>query len=80
MIINMADTEDILTLRVGDIDGDFRDDVVIGTATGWIRWMRKLTNLGTTWDTTRVVLSIDKRIYDLDIGDVDRGVIIDLSR
>jgi len=76
-IIDMAATEDVLTLRVGDIDGDFIDDVVAGTTTGWIRWFRHLTT--GAWDN-RVVLSITTKVFDVEIGDVDRGVIIDLSK
>jgi hypothetical protein len=65
---------DVTTLRVGDVDGDFWDDIVVGTENGYIRWFRH--DKGTSW----VDLQIDKldtTIFALDIGDVDRGVIID---
>ena len=75
-IVDMPVADDVLTLRVGDVDGDYIDDVVVGTATGYIRWLRHLTT--GAWDN-RIVLSISTAIRDVDIGDADRGVLINLA-
>ncbi len=66
--------DDVTSLRVGDVDGDYWDDVVISTREGIIRWLRH--DQGTSWENT-VIDAIDTIIYAIDIGDVDRGVIID---
>jgi hypothetical protein len=73
-VLDLPLTDDVLSLRSGDVDGDLLDDVVIGTAAGAVRWLRHLTTGG--WDD-RFVASITTRVYDVDIGDVDRGVLID---
>ena len=75
--ITTITSDKILTLRAGDVDGDLIDDVVIGTEKGWVRWLRQLTT--GAWGT-HVVLTLTTKIFDIDIGDVDRGVVIDLSR
>ncbi|MCK4455086.1 MAG: hypothetical protein KAU99_01920 [Thermoplasmata archaeon] len=73
----IADTDgDVTTLRAGDVDGDYWDDVVIGTYTGKVVLYR---NEHPGW-ITEIVDSRDTIIYDLDIGDVDRGVTIELER
>ncbi len=72
MIASLND--DVTSLRVGDVDGDYWDDVVISTREGIIRWLRH--DQGTSWENT-VIDAIDTIIYAIDIGDVDRGVIID---
>jgi len=74
-IVDMAVADDVLTLRVGDVDGDYIDDVMVGTATGYIRWLRHLTT--GAWDN-RIILSISTALH-IDIGDVDRGVLINLA-
>jgi hypothetical protein len=73
----LGGSDDILTLRVGDVDGDMQDDVVIGTQAGLIRWSRRLPT--GVWDH-RLVRQITTNIMDIDLGDVDRGIIIDRSK
>ncbi len=73
----VADVDgDVNTLRAGDVNGDYRDDIVIGTSTGKVIWYR---NEAPGW-TSEIVDSGQAIIYDLDIGDVDRGVTIELER
>ncbi|MFQ6127422.1 MAG: type IV pilin [Thermoplasmata archaeon] len=73
----VADTDgDVNALRAGDVDGDYWDDVVIGTSTGKTVWYK---NEQPGWKSD-IVDSRDTIIYDLDIGDVDRGVTIELER
>ena len=67
---------DVTTLRAGDVDGDYWDDIVIGTSTGKIIWYK---NEHPGW-TSGIVDSRETTIYDFDIGDVDRGVTIELER
>ncbi len=66
--------DDVTSLRAGDVDGDYWDDIVIATREGIIRWLRH--DQGTSWENT-VIDAIDTIIYAIDIGDVDRGVVID---
>ncbi len=66
--------DDATSLRVGDVDGDYWDDVVVSTDAGIIRWLRH--DQGTSWENT-VIDAINTRVYAIDIGDVDRGVVID---
>lgn len=63
-------------IRVGDIDGDGYDDIIIGTKDGDILWYRHLH--GTGWDFTQIE-QLSKPLYSLDIGDVDRGVTFEYS-
>ncbi len=63
------------SLRVGDVDGDYWDDVVIGTQGGYVRLFRH--DRGTTWVSTDIEI-LETAIRTVDIGDVDRGVIIHL--
>ncbi|HKZ63819.1 MAG TPA: FG-GAP-like repeat-containing protein [Thermoplasmata archaeon] len=80
-ILVMAGADAMFTLRAGDVDGDLIDDVVVGTATGWVKWMRHLpTGAWSQSDVLIVTPPTTTTIYDIDIGDVDRGVIIDLSK
>ncbi|MCJ2555574.1 MAG: type IV pilin [Candidatus Thermoplasmatota archaeon] len=73
----IADTDgDVTALRAGDVNGDYWDDIVIGTDTGKIVWYK---NERPGWKT-EIVDSRNSPIYDLDIGDVDRGVTIELER
>jgi flagellin-like protein len=73
----IADTDgDVSAMRVGDVDGDYWDDIVIGTSTGKTLWYK---NEGPGW-TDYIIDSRDTEVYDLDIGDVDRGVTIELER
>jgi hypothetical protein len=69
----------VRTLRVGDVDGDYWDDIVVGTdlaaqTQGKIMMYRNQD--GTSWDAI-VVDSLDTTIWDLDIGDADRGITIE---
>jgi len=66
----------VMTLRAGDVDGDYWDDIVIGTDTGKTVWYK---NEHPGW-LQNVVDSRDTIVYDLDIGDVDRGVTIERER
>ncbi|MDX1534094.1 MAG: VCBS repeat-containing protein, partial [Thermoplasmata archaeon] len=68
--------DDVRSLRVADMDGDFWDDIVIATEDGYIRWYRH--DKGLSWDVI-VIDELGTRIYAIDVGDVDRGVIIDPS-
>ncbi|MFQ5910757.1 MAG: FG-GAP repeat domain-containing protein, partial [Thermoplasmata archaeon] len=73
----VTDTDgDVMTLRAGDVDGDYWDDIVIGTYTGKTIWFKN-EHPGWTSDT---IDSRDTIVYDLDIGDVDRGVTIERER
>ena len=73
----VADTDgDVNTMRVGDVDGDYWDDIVIGTSNGKTLWFK---NEHPGW-TEDLIDSRDTEVYDLDIGDVDRGVTIELER
>jgi len=73
----VTDTDgDVNTMRVGDVDGDYWDDIVIGTSTGKTLWYK---NEHPGW-TEDLIDSRDTEVYDLDIGDVDRGVTIELER
>jgi hypothetical protein len=65
---------DVATLRVGDVDGDLWDDIVVGTSNGYVRWFRH--DKGTSWIDYQID-KLDTQIYAIDIGDVDRGVVID---
>jgi len=67
----------VLSLRCGDVDGDFLDDVVLGSSLGSIRWFRH-TSSG-LWNDN-LIQQVGTKAYDVDIGDVDRGVIIDRSK
>lgn len=68
--------DDVLSLRVADVDGDYWDDIVIGTEDGYINWYRH--DKGLVWNII-VIEQLGTRIYDIDVGDVDRGVVIDPS-
>lgn len=73
----VADTDgDVSAMRVGDVDGDYWDDIVIGTSTGKTLWFK---NEHPGW-TEDLIDSRDTEVFDLDIGDVDRGVTIELER
>jgi len=67
---------DVNCMRVGDVDGDYWDDIVIGTSTGKTLWYK---NEHPGW-TEDLIDSRDTIVYDLDIGDADRGVTIELER
>ncbi|MFQ5920052.1 MAG: FG-GAP repeat domain-containing protein, partial [Thermoplasmata archaeon] len=68
--------DDVRSLRVADMDGDFWDDIVIATEDGYIRWYRH--DKGLSWNVI-VIDELGTRIYAIDVGDVDRGVVIDPS-
>ncbi len=68
--------DDVRSLRVADLDGDYWDDIVIATEDGYIRWYRH--NKGVVWNVI-VIENLGTRIYAIDVGDVDRGVLIDPS-
>ncbi|MFQ6106906.1 MAG: FG-GAP-like repeat-containing protein [Thermoplasmata archaeon] len=73
----VADTDgDVNALRAGDIDGDYWDDIMIGTSTGKVIWYK---NAHPGWKA-EIVDGRDSTVYDLDIGDVDRGITIELER
>lgn len=73
----VADTDgDVNTLRAGDVNGDYWDDIVIGTSTGKVVWYK---NEHPGW-VSDIIDSRETIIYDLDIGDADRGVTIELER
>jgi len=63
-------------LRIGDIDGDGFDDVMLATADGDVLFYRHLQ--GTGWDLA-IVDNLRRPIHSIDIGDVDRGVTFDYS-
>lgn len=58
------------------MDGDFWDDIVIATEDGYIRWYRQDKEL--VWNII-VIEQLGTRIYNIDVGDVDRRVAIDPS-
>ncbi|MCJ2511986.1 MAG: hypothetical protein LN409_01345, partial [Candidatus Thermoplasmatota archaeon] len=73
----LTDTDgDVSAMRVGDVNGDYFDDIVIGTSTGKTLWYK---NEHPGW-AEDLIDSRDTEVYDLDIGDVDRGVTIELER
>ena len=63
-------------VRIGDIDGDGFDDVMLATNDGDVLYYRHLQ--GTGW-SLEIVDNLTRRINTIDIGDVDRGVIFDKS-
>jgi len=77
LITTLAGSDQVLSLRCGDVDGDFLDDVVIGSNLGDVRWFRH-TSSG-LWNDN-LIQKVGAKAYDVDIGDVDRGVIIDRSK
>ncbi|MCJ2531635.1 MAG: VCBS repeat-containing protein [Candidatus Thermoplasmatota archaeon] len=72
-ITSLGSDKKTSTLRVGDVDGDNWDDVVVGTEGGSVIYLRN--DQGTGWRTTTIIQMTD-RIDVIDIGDADRGVII----
>ncbi len=68
--------DDVRSLRVADMDGDYWDDIVVATEDGYIRWYRH--DKGLVWNVI-VIEQLGTRIYNIDVGDVDRGVVIDPS-
>lgn len=60
-------------LRVGDVDGDGWDDVVVGTDKGHLVYLRN--DRGTKWSQV-LSLKYSDAVYSVDLGDVDRGVLI----
>lgn len=63
-------------VRIGDVDGDNFDDVVLATNDGDVLFYRHLQGVG--W-SLEIVDNLTRRINTIDIGDVDRGVIFDKS-
>ncbi len=63
-------------LRVGDVDGDGFDDIVICTKDGDVLFYRHLQ--GTGWEF-EIIDNLRRPINTIDIGDVDRGVTFDYS-
>ncbi len=61
-------------LQVGDVDGDYWDDVVFGTENGALLYLRN--NQGMGWTTTLIIQMIDDPIDSVDLGDADRGEIV----
>lgn len=63
-------------VRIGDVDGDNFDDVVLATYDGDVLFYRHLQGVG--W-SLEIVDNLTRRINTIDIGDFDRGVIFDKS-
>jgi flagellin-like protein len=58
-------------LRVGDIDGDGHDDIIIATNDGAVLYYRHLQGAGWTFE---FIDTGNRQIHTVDIGDADRGV------
>jgi hypothetical protein len=71
-------TESATKIRVGDVDGDGWDDLVIISDTNFnIMWIRN--KRGNGFDQTTID-TVGDSIRDFDIGDVDRGVMATYAR
>jgi hypothetical protein len=70
----------IYSVRAGDIDGDYWDDIVYGTSMQELVWLRHVK--GAYWESNDV--NVDPELvttfYDIDIGDASRGIILDPVR
>ncbi|MCK5292428.1 MAG: VCBS repeat-containing protein [Thermoplasmata archaeon] len=78
---NIANTAgDIYSIRAGDIDGDRWDDIVYGTDLQELVYLRHVK--GAYWESNDV--NIDPELvttfFDIDIGDANRGIILDPVR
>jgi hypothetical protein len=70
----------IYSVRAGDIDGDYWDDIVYGTSMEELVWLRHVK--GAYWESNDV--NVDPELvttyYDIDFGDASRGIILDPVR
>ncbi|TET90578.1 MAG: type IV pilin [Methanomassiliicoccales archaeon] len=71
---------DVYSIRVGDVDGDYWDDIVYGTDVQELVFLRHVK--GQYWES--IVVNVDPELvtyfYDIDLGDADRGILLDPVR
>lgn len=70
LIWDLSTTEG-LKIRVGDVDGDYWDDVIVMTSNNYVFYIHNKRGTGFEQFTIDNVASA---IKDLDIGDADRGI------
>ncbi|MFQ6059717.1 MAG: hypothetical protein ACE5KV_00265, partial [Thermoplasmata archaeon] len=71
---------ELASIRAGDVDGDYWDDIVYGTTTEELVFLRHPK--GEYWESHDV--NVDPELvttyYDIDLGDADRGIVLDPVR
>jgi hypothetical protein len=71
---------DVYSVRAGDLDGDYWDDIIYGTSAQELVFLRHVK--GAYWESNDV--NVDPELvttyYDIDIGDASRGIILDPVR
>ncbi len=70
--IHDLSTTQAVKIRVGDVDGDYWDDLVLFTSDHYVFYIHNERGTGFTQSTIDYVAST---IRDIDIGDVDRGIL-----
>jgi len=61
----------ITALGVGDVNGDGRDDVVVGTSSDIWYWSNQ--NNGVSWTSAINVDSVGANVYSIDLGDASKA-------
>jgi hypothetical protein len=62
----------VMSVEVGDVDGDWLDDVAVVTSQGQVMWYRHVP--GGSWDRRVLDSSATRVIWDLSLGDASMGV------
>jgi FlaG/FlaF family flagellin (archaellin) len=71
LAIDLAAAGDVLALEVGDINGDWLDDVLVGLGNGDTKWYK---NEVTGFEGRIIDTSGTRKIWDVDLGDMDKGI------